>query len=148
MKKIEKSKEILPSTYRIEETIFTSMAGIGGRLFSNHPKNLNHVHKDSKDLFSFIITLGKYISGVYTVFYDGLKTSDFGSRAHVLNNLHGRMICVLYKKYLHGKTFSMDQTSFFHVKNSRHGLYSPSNMFSLHHKTQCLLHLYFPPEVL
>ena len=34
--KLENSKEILPSTCRIGETIFTSMAVIGGRLFSNH----------------------------------------------------------------------------------------------------------------
>ena len=26
------------------------------------------------------------------VFYDGVKTSGFGSRAHVLEKLHGRMI--------------------------------------------------------
>ena len=38
---------------------FTSMAVISGQLFSNHPKNLNHVHKDSKDLVSVIITLGE-----------------------------------------------------------------------------------------
>ena len=68
------------------------MAVIGGKLFSNHHKNLNHVHKDSKDLVSVIIILGKNISGGDTVFYDGVKTSDLGSRAHVLKILHGRMI--------------------------------------------------------
>ena len=81
---MEKAKEILPSTCRIGETIFTSMAVIGGKLCSNHPKNLTRVHKDSKYMVSVIITVGKYISGGYTVFYDGLKTSDLGSRAHIL----------------------------------------------------------------
>ena len=68
------------------------MAVIVGRLYSNHPKNMNHVHKDSKDLVSVIINLGGNISGGGTVFYDGVKTSDLGSRAYVLKHLHGRMI--------------------------------------------------------
>ena len=61
------------------------MAVIGGKLFSNHPKNLNHVHKDSKDLVYVIITLVKDISGGNAVFYDGVKTFDLGSRVNVLN---------------------------------------------------------------
>ena len=60
------------------------MAVIGGKLYRNQPKNLNHMHKDVKDLASVIITLGKDISGEDTVFYDGVKSSDFGSRAHML----------------------------------------------------------------
>ena len=68
------------------------MAVIGGILFSNHHKILNHVNKDSKDLVYVIITLGGKKSGGDTVFYDGVKTSDLGSRAHVLKHLHGRMI--------------------------------------------------------
>ena len=74
------------------ETVFTSLAVIGGRLFSNHYKNLNHVNKDSKYLVSVIMTLGKYINGGGNVFYDGVKTYDLGSRANVLKNLHGRII--------------------------------------------------------
>ena len=58
-KKMEKAKEILPSTCRIGKTIFTSMAVIGGKICSNHPQNLNHVRKDSKCVVSIIITLGK-----------------------------------------------------------------------------------------
>ena len=60
---------------------FTSMAVIGGKMYCNHPRNLNHVHNDTKYLVSVIITLGKDISGVDTVLYDGVKPSDFGSRA-------------------------------------------------------------------
>ena len=44
------------------------MAVIGGKLYRNHPKNLNYVHKDIKYLVSVIITLGKDISGGDTVF--------------------------------------------------------------------------------
>ena len=44
--KPEKAKKILPSTCRIGETIFTSMAAIGGKLYRNHPKNLNHMHNN------------------------------------------------------------------------------------------------------
>ena len=75
--KLEKANEILPSTCRIGKTIFTSMAVIGGRLYCNHLKNLNNMHKDVRDLISVIITLGKDIIGGDTVFYDGVKTCDF-----------------------------------------------------------------------
>ena len=68
------------------------MAVICGRLFSNNSQNMNRVHKDSKDLVSVTITLGKYISVGDTVFYDGVKTYELGNRAHVLKNLHGIMI--------------------------------------------------------
>ena len=90
--KIENSKEILTSTCRIRETIFTSMAVIGGRLFINRHKNLNHVHKDSKDLVYVIITLGWNIIEGGTVFNDGVKIYDLGIRSHVLKRLYGRRI--------------------------------------------------------
>ena len=73
---------------------------IVGKLFSNHPKNLNHVHRDSKDFVSVIITVGKYIRGGDTVFYDGMKTFDLGSISHVLKYLHRRMIFGPFKKYI------------------------------------------------
>ena len=47
---------------------------------------MNHVHKDAKYLVSIIITVGKYISGGDTVFYDGVKTSDLGNRFHTLKH--------------------------------------------------------------
>ena len=74
------------------------MAVIAVRLFSNHHKNLNHVHKNSNYFVSVIITLGGGISGEDTVFYDGVKTSDLGSRDHVLKNVHGRMIFGTFEK--------------------------------------------------
>ena len=80
------------------------MAVIGGRLCSNRHKNLNHVNKDSKDLVSVVITLGKNISGGDTVFYDKVKTSDLGSRAHVLKYLHGRMIFGQFEEKNHEGT--------------------------------------------
>ena len=52
--KLEKAKEILTSTCRISETIFTSMAVIGGKLYRNHPKNLNHVNKDINIWFQLL----------------------------------------------------------------------------------------------
>ena len=105
--KLEKEEEIIPSTCRISETIFTSMAIIGGKLYRNHPKNMNNVHKDIKYLVSVIITPGKDISGGDTVFYDGVKSSDFGSRAHTLKHLHGRMVFgTLEKVFLEGTLWS------------------------------------------
>ena len=35
------------------------------------------------------------------MFYDGVKTSDLVSRAHVLKKLHGRMIFVPFEMFLH-----------------------------------------------
>ena len=90
--KLETTKEILPPTCRIGKTVFISMAVIGGKLYSNHPKNLNHVHKDAKYLVSNIITVGKDISGGDTVFYDVVKSSELGIRAHILKHLHGRIV--------------------------------------------------------
>ena len=72
--------------------IFTSMYVIGGKIFSNNSKNLNHVHKYSNCLFSVMITPGENIRGGDTVFDNGVKTSDLGSRPHFLKHLHGRMI--------------------------------------------------------
>ena len=74
------------------------MAVIGGRIFSNYYKNLNHVNKYSKYLVSGIITLEADINGGDNMLYDGVKTSDLGSRAHVLKYLHERMIFSLFKK--------------------------------------------------
>ena len=68
------------------------MAVIGGKLLSNNTKNMNHVHKYTNFLLSVITTLGKNITGGDTVIYDRVKTSELVSRAHVLKNLHGRMI--------------------------------------------------------
>ena len=101
---LDKAKEILPSTCRIGETIFTSMAVIGGKLYRNHPKNLNHVHKDIKYLISVIITLGKDICGGDTVFYDGVKSYDFWSSAHILKKIHGRMVFGPFEKVFHEGT--------------------------------------------
>ena len=77
---------------------------IGGKLYSNHHKNLNHVHKDAKYLVSVFITVGKDISGGDTVFYDGVKTSELGSRAHILKHLHGRMIFGPFEKVFYEGT--------------------------------------------
>ena len=54
------------------------MAIIGGKVFSNHPKNMNHLNKDIKDLVCVIITTGNDISEVDYVFYDGVKNMTWG----------------------------------------------------------------------
>ena len=77
------------------------MAVIDGKLYSNHPKNLNRVHKDTKYLVSVIITVGKDISGGDTVFYYGVKTSYLGSRSHILKHLHGIMIFDPFEEFFH-----------------------------------------------
>ena len=41
----DKAKEMIPKECRIGDTCFTSLANIGGNLYTRHAKNLNHVHK-------------------------------------------------------------------------------------------------------
>ena len=81
--------------------MFTSLATIGGNLYKRHVKNLNHVHKDSKDLLSVIIILGIDVNGGETVFYDGENMNDIGKRAHVLKHSHGRCVIGSFDKILH-----------------------------------------------
>ena len=52
-------------------------------------------------MFSVIISVVKDISGGETVFYDVVKPSDFGSRAHILKHLHGRMVFGSFEKKFH-----------------------------------------------
>ena len=54
------------------------MAVIIGKLYSNHPNNINHVHKDTKYMVSVIINVVKDISGGDTVFYYGVKNLTWG----------------------------------------------------------------------
>ena len=65
---MDKAKEMIPKECRIGDTCFTSLANIGGNLYSRHRKNLNHVHKESKYLLSVIIILGTEVHGGETVF--------------------------------------------------------------------------------
>ena len=83
---MDKAKEKIPKQYRTGDTCFTSLATIGGNLFTRHPKNPNHVHKDSKNLLSVIIILGKNVHCGKTVFNYGDKINDIGKRAHVLKH--------------------------------------------------------------
>ena len=55
-------------------------------------------------MVSVIITPGKDISGGDTVFYGGVKSSDFGSRAHILKHSHGRMVFGPFEKVFHEGT--------------------------------------------
>ena len=57
-----------PKECRIGDTCFTSLATIGGNLYTRHPNNLNHVHKDSKDLLLVIIILGIDVNGGENLF--------------------------------------------------------------------------------
>ena len=98
------SKRKIPSKYIIGEICFTSIAVIGGKLFSHNPKNMNHVHKYTNYLLSIIITLKTYMRGGYTVFYDRVKTTDLGIRAHALKYLHGRMIFGPFETIYHEGT--------------------------------------------
>ena len=74
---------------------------------------MNHVHIDIKYLVSVIITLGIDISRGDTVFYDGVKSSDFGSRFHILKHLHGRMVFVHLKNNSMKVLYGVDTEPYF-----------------------------------
>ena len=96
-----KSKEEIPKQCRIGDTCFTSLENIGVNLLTRHPKNLNHVHKDSNNLLSVIIILGKHFHGGETVFYDGEDMNEIGKIAHVMKHSHGRCVVGPFDKILH-----------------------------------------------
>ena len=62
LKKTDNSKRKIPSKCRIGEACFTYIAIIGGKLFITYPKNMNHVHKYTKYLFSVTISMGTNMS--------------------------------------------------------------------------------------
>ena len=62
------------------------------------------MHKDVKYLVSVIITRGKDIVVGDTLFYDGVKSCDFGNRAHILKHSHGRMVFGPFEKTFHEVT--------------------------------------------
>ena len=64
---MDKEKENIRRKCRIGDTCFTSLATIGDDLFTRHPKNLNHLHRDSNDIMSVMIILGTYVHGGETV---------------------------------------------------------------------------------
>ena len=65
---MEKAKYTILKECRIGDTCFTSLETIGGNLYTRHAKNLNNVHKQSKDLLSTIIILGTNVNGGETFF--------------------------------------------------------------------------------
>ena len=98
---MKQAKMMIPKEFIIGDTCFTSLTTIGGNLYTRHVNNLNHVHKDSKDILSVIIILGTDFNGGETVFYDGENMNDIGKRAHILKHLHGRCVIGSFDKILH-----------------------------------------------
>ena len=47
---MDKSKEMIPKECKIGDTCFTSFATTEVNLYTRHTNNINHVHKDSKNL--------------------------------------------------------------------------------------------------
>ena len=62
------------------------------------------MHKDVKDLVSVIMIMGKDIIGGDTVFYFGVKSCDFGNRAHILKHSHGKMVFGTFEKVFYEGT--------------------------------------------
>ena len=84
----------------IGDTYFTSLANIGINLYTRHPKNLNHVHKDVNDILSVVFILGIDVHGDKTVFYR-MTMNDIGKIAHVLNHSHVRCVFGAFDKISH-----------------------------------------------
>ena len=98
---MDKAKEMIPNEGRIGDTCFTSLATIGGNLYTRHPKNQNHVHKECKDLLSVIIILGTDVHGGETVLFFVENMNDIGKRAHVIKHSNGRCFVGSFDKILH-----------------------------------------------
>ena len=97
---INQAKMMIPEECRIGDTCLTSLATIGGNLYTRHPKNLNHVHKDRKYILLVIIILRTDVNGDETVFYDGKNMNEIGERGHVLKHSHGRCVIGSFDKNL------------------------------------------------
>ena len=67
-KVLDTTKQKIPKKCRIGDTCFTSLETIVGKLYTIHPKNINHVHKDVTDIMSVINILGTDVHGDKTVF--------------------------------------------------------------------------------
>ena len=77
------------------------MATIVGTLYTSQKNNLNHIHRDSKDLLSVIIILVTDVNGGETVFNDGENMNDIGKRAHLMNHSHVKCVINASDKTLH-----------------------------------------------
>ena len=77
------------------------MATIGGNLYTRHAKNINPVHKHSKDLLSVIKILVTDVNGVEILFNDGENMNHICKIAHVLKHSHGRCVIDAFDKNLH-----------------------------------------------
>ena len=77
------------------------MAIIRGNLFTRHPNNTNHLHKESNDILSLIIILGTDAHGGETFFYERDKMNDIGKIAYVLKHSHRRCVVGAFYKVLH-----------------------------------------------
>ena len=115
---MNQAKMMVPEECRIGDTCFTSLATIGGNLYTRHPKNLNHVHKDSKDLLSVIIILGTYVNGGETVFYDVDHMNDIGIISHVLKHSHGRSVIGSFVKFYMKAQFGLVKELFYHLSST------------------------------
>ena len=60
---MDTAKEKVLNQRIISDTCFTSLATIRGNLFTRHPKNINRVYKDTNNLMSVTIVLGKDVLG-------------------------------------------------------------------------------------
>ena len=60
---MDTEKKKIPKQCSIDDTFFTSLATIGGSLYTRHPKKINNVHKYVNDLLSVIIVFGTDVHG-------------------------------------------------------------------------------------
>ena len=67
---MDTAKKKIPKKIRIGDACFTSLANIGGKLFTRNPKNLNSIHKDSNDILSVVIILVSDVHGRKFVFME------------------------------------------------------------------------------
>ena len=77
-------------------------------LFSNHPKNMDHVYKYIKDVVAVIITMVTNISRGDTMFYDGVNHQIWEIELTSKKNSHGRMIFGQFEIFFHGGSLQIE----------------------------------------
>ena len=82
--------------FQICKTYFTSIPTIGGKLYSNHTKDMENVKKGVSDY-----NTGKNVSGGVSVFNDGVIYIGLVNISHNIKHLYGRCFVGTFEIFFH-----------------------------------------------
>ena len=90
----------------------------------NTPKNLNHVHKYSKDIMSVIVTLGPVVNGGENVLLNGITMDEIVKISNVINNSHVRCVLGAFEKFYMRSLFGLDTDMHYLLSNTNQYLFN------------------------